>query len=207
MNYFQTKNHRFAIQFISILITCVFFTISAHAQISPNYGKPSPIETDMRFRDWALERMKQRKASTPVEQKLAYDQLKKDFAELQELNNDIIKAKSAGETTDFGLIAKKAGEIHKIANRLNSTLLLPEKKEETAKITNPPSNPNVNLTAVLTILDNVIFKFVKNPMFKNVEVIDVNDSKGAKEDIDRILLLSERAQKKAESMNKTSAKQ
>lgn len=195
---------RRSVIYSTILAFGVVFLVSAtssQAQISPNYGRPSPLERDMRFRDWSLERLKKQRAMTPAEQKIAYELVQKDFVDLQVLNNDLIKARAGGEILDYVLISQKTLEIHKIAARLQSNLKFPEEKETEAKQASSGSS-DVNLSAVLMILDTVIYKFVKNPMFKNVDVIDVKDAVTAKDDLGRIIFLSERARKKSESLKK-----
>ena len=203
--YFQANNYRIVACAILTFFSFSIFGVVAKSQILPNYGHPSPVEIDMRYRDWALDRMKRRKELTPVEQKFEYEQLNKDFKQLQVLNNDLIKLRTAGNNPDYNAIAQKALEINKISARLISRLKLPAEEEAAKKNTNP-SNSDVNLTAVLNILDTVIYKFVKNPIFNDVEIIEVKDATIAKTDLDRILLLSERAKKKAESLSKGSAK-
>lgn len=210
----MTKNKKKCVQpmirilSFPVVFTCftfLVFTTSGHAQLLPNYGVSAPLEQDMRFREWSLERLKKQKALVPEDQKLAFMQLNKDFTDLQLLNNDLIKARTTGGDLDYSLISQKTRQIYKTATRLSTNLKLP-KPENIQQKPDLSANPAVNLTAVLFILDTVIFKFVKNPIFKNIEIIDVNDALMAKEDLDRIVFLSERARKKSESLSKDTTK-
>ena len=97
MIYFKLTKNLF--NFLLIIFSLLIFVIATKAQITP-------IEKDVRFNEWSFEKLKRQKPLNPTEEKLQYNQLNKDFIQLQILNNDLIKTRTSGENMDYNLIAQ-----------------------------------------------------------------------------------------------------
>jgi hypothetical protein len=134
-------------------------------------------------------------ARTPEEQKLAWSQIREDFKRIQVIDNDIAKHRASSEILDTKLVEKAATEIHKCAARLQVNLIFPK---ETAAPGEKSQN-EYQISTLLSGLSGLIKRFVNNPVFGEVEVLDVQAAAAAKRDLERIIELSEQIKKKAQN--------
>jgi hypothetical protein len=130
-------------------------------------------------------------------------QIKKDYEGMQMANNELLAMLQAG-AFDYSLIADASSKIKKRAGRLRFGLKLPEagKEEKRAKEEQNEMDRN-SLKASLLSLDALILRFVSNPIFKATEqIVDVENSAKARDDLDDIIELSSRIRKSAERLSK-----
>lgn len=175
---------------------------TARGQISPTYGRrPNPMERDARYRDWVLDSLKKSKGAKLSEEDLkrAYEQVRKDFERIQILNNDILRATSSGSAPDYKRIASAITEISKCASRLDASLALPQPPEEQLRTAN---HDDLSVEVLLSALDGLIVRFVRNPTFKEVAVVDSTAAPHAKRDLLLIIRLSEHLARRTKSQGK-----
>ena len=178
------------------LVLCVLTAVlalaqAARGQLAPTYSRrPNPIERDTRYRDWVLDSLKKTKGAKPSEEDLqrAYEQVRKDFERIQVLNNDILRATSAGREPDYKLIASATAEIKQCARRLDASLALPLPPEEELRTSD---HNDVSVDVLLSVLDGLIVRFIKNPTFKEAAVVDSAAAPRARRDLLLIIRLSE----------------
>ncbi len=164
---------------------------------------PSARERDLMYRELGLRNLERVDRRSPEERRLAMTKIKEDFKQIQVLNNDVMRSLSSGQTPDYKLIVKATDEIKKCALRLKTNLYLPESEKE-AKLTKPQDEKHQpQLAPALSSIDSLIASFVANPIFKSSGVIDVQFSAQARRDLDRIITLSERAQRIARQQRQT----
>jgi hypothetical protein len=154
-----------------------------------------PVTRDMRYREWSIKTLEKNGGRTPEELKLAWSQIREDFKRIQVIDNDLTKHRSSNETLDTRLVERSAAEIHKCAARLHVNLVFPN--ETTAP--GEKSQNDYQLNTLLSGLSGLIKRFVNNPVFGDVEVLDVQAATAAKRDLERIIELSEQIKKKAQS--------
>ena len=165
--------------------------LNAHAQLAPTYGRrPNPIERDTRYRDWVLDSLKKTKGAKPPEEDVqrAYEQVRKDFERIQVLNNDILRAASARREPDYKLFTSATAEISRCVRRLDSNLALPQPTEEELRTRN---HDDMSVGVLLSALDGLIVRFVRNPTSKEAAVVDSPAAPHAKRDLILIIRLSE----------------
>ncbi|HEX7312302.1 MAG TPA: hypothetical protein VF297_00025 [Pyrinomonadaceae bacterium] len=133
----------------------------------------------------------------------AAEQLKQDFKRIQILRNNLARHLTSDDPLDYKVIADTAGELNKRANRLG-TLLMPQTSgEHDAKPHSQIELDGALMQSALVTLCRRIDSFTGNPIFKVLDVVDVEQASKAGEDLRGIIRLSARVKEGAERMNKT----
>ena len=150
---------------------------------------------------WA-ERRRERKKADP---KLAVEQLQEDFTHLQMVNKDLVLTTSKSPELDLKFVAKSAAEMNKRAERLMSNLALPE----------PPGGARPKPEAMsdsrqvkksITALGWLVYRFAKNPTFREAEVLDTQSAAKARRELEEIIALSAELKRSSELLAKTARK-
>ena len=199
------------------IIACVFFFASIGVAAQGRIDRPpTPAE---RMRERQLRRETQMETNTMIEalrkdsrqltkeerSPLAYVQLQKDFEHLQTVHNQMMVMTFANKVLDYKLISEASTEIRKRAVRLKSNLPLPEPEEDKQKEESLKGWDELDQGQVkpaLLALDDLIMRFVKNPVFQKPEVIDLRQSSQATRDLDAIIKLSGKIKKSADKLTK-----
>lgn len=146
----------------------------------------------------------------PVEddrQRLAYLQIKQDFEHLQIVNNQMMLMTLVNDVFDYKNISEASAEIRKRALRLNSNLPLPELEKDEQKeqaFESAKELDRAQMKKVLQALDELVMRFVTNPVFQQPEIVDVPQSSMAQRDLKAIIKLSEKIKKQADKLMKAS---
>ena len=150
---------------------------------------------------WA-ERRRERKKADP---KLAVAQLQEDFTRLQIVNKELVLTTAKRPDLDLKFVAKSASEMNKRAERLMSNLALPA----------PPGPARVKPEAMsdagqvkksITALGWLVYRFAKNPIFQEAEVIDTQSATKARRELEEIIALSAELKRSSELLDKTARK-
>jgi hypothetical protein len=134
--------------------------------------------------------------------KLALEELQEDFTGLQLLNKDLVLTTVKSIELDLKFITRSAGEINRRAARLMSNLALPEPANGGSRTPLPPITDEKQTRAAITSLGSLIYFFTKNPIFKEVKVIEPQSAAKARGDLERIAELSLHLKKSAEQLRK-----
>lgn len=131
-------------------------------------------------------------------------ELKQDFENLQTIHNQMMGMTFSNNVLDYKLISEASMEIRKRAVRLKSSLLLAEaEKAETGQsLKGWEEIDRGQLKPALLFLDDLIMRFVTNPIFQKPEVVDLQQSSRAKRDLEAIIKLSGKIRKSAEKLAK-----
>jgi hypothetical protein len=151
----------------------------------------------------ALEEDLRRPAERAEEERLALAQIKEDYVRLQVVNKDLSKAASQPEALDLKAIAKLTLEMKKRAERLLENLALPELQEEPGRSKANDIEREEQLKASLLALGQLVERFVRNPIFREVNVIDAQASARARRDLQSIIMISDRLKKESEKLDKS----
>ena len=127
--------------------------------------------------------------------------LKEDFRQLQIVNNELMKRIFLPRSNSGGTITPKEiraslSEIQSRARRLKVNFRLPD-AQAAAK-----ENSVVTLSSGLLRLDEKVMRFVDNPIFQQLRVVDARLSVQAAEDLEAILRLSDSLRKLAKDDRK-----
>ena len=138
------------------------------------------------------------------ELRLALAQIREDYERIQLVNNDLAKATSDPAQLDLRLAAESASEIRKRAERLLSNLSLPEMPADLERV-KMPAEGEEHLRPSLVMLRRLVERFVRSPLFREVNVIDAQISTRARRDLEGIVELSGRLKKDCEKYDRGSS--
>lgn len=187
---------KFTVRLKTAVSACLFLVscatvLVAQETATPRGVRPPLPNTPDAERGW--ERTTDRKqkkwgARAPSGRPVLGD-IRKDFAEIQSLNNQLIFATAAPNLLNYKYISDSVGRMKTLAVRLNSNLGLgrSQVEVETPEIEYSDSV----LRASLISLHRFVAKFVDNPIFKERGVFDITENRKAKQDVDGIISLSD----------------
>jgi hypothetical protein len=151
----------------------------------------------------ALEEDLRRPEARAEEERLALAEIKEDYVRLQVVNQDLSKAASQPEALDLKAVAKSTSEMKKRAERLLENLALPELQEEPGRSKANDIEREEQLKASLLALGQLVERFVRNPIFREVNVIDAQASARARRDLQSIIAISDRLKKESEKLDRS----
>ncbi|HEX8502031.1 MAG TPA: hypothetical protein VF659_15715 [Pyrinomonadaceae bacterium] len=178
---------------------------SAHGQQPP--GR-STLERLLRERqktiyNRAMEDELRKPAGHEEELRLALDQIKEDYEHIQLVNNELAKATSDPAALDLRLAGESASEIRKRAERLLTNLALPDVPADMERV-KMPSEGEGQLRPSLVMLRRLVERFVRSPLFRDVNVIDAQVSTRTRRDLEGIVELSGRLKRDCEKYHRGS---
>jgi hypothetical protein len=147
-----------------------------------------------------------RGARRKVDPKLALEQLQEDFTRIQIVNKDLVLRTDKTDKPDPRFVEKSATEINKRAARLMSNLALPEPESDTPPVKTDVISDRTQLKQSITALGWLIYRFTKNPMFKEAKVIEASAAERARRDLVEIIARSNQLAQASEKLAKTTAK-
>lgn len=125
-----------------------------------------------------------------------FPQIKEDFEGIQIFQTTIVTAYTTGKTIDYLLIGVSAEGMNKKAKRLDSNLFAAnfDKEGDKAKANKDPQMIEKNRTVreLIIDLDKTIGDFVSSPIFVNIAVIEPEVAMKTREDLFKIVQLSEK---------------
>lgn len=122
---------------------------------------------------------------------LALAEIAQDFERIQVVNNWLLSTTIPAPVLDHESITKSLGSIRTSANRLKANLALGDVPQEKTKSKRRNANDADSVKANLLSLDRYITSFVGNQIFKNPDVVNVGLANKARQDLARIIELSE----------------
>jgi hypothetical protein len=166
------------------------------------------MQRDLQRHDLILRALEE-EVSRPVtrqQPQLAFAQISEDFMRIQVLNNSLALMVSRGGPLDLKLVIKSAAEIRKRAARLKDNLALPAPEKDSRNSKTEIGEEPEQLKASLSALDELVLRFVGNPGFQSVNVVDAQLSVQARRDLEGIIALSDQVRKSSEKLNKVARK-
>ena len=170
---------------------------------------PTERERQLRDRELALRNLERDRNRTTTDQRLRlpYEQMNEDFKRIQIVNNEMMSAAHGSAALDYRSVSEATGEIKRRASRLKSNLVLPDVDKDEKRQKGRDATGAAQLKSALAALDNLIMRFVTNPVFKKAGVVDGQLSTKARRDLEDIIELSDRIKKNAEKLGKSLDKQ
>ena len=131
-------------------------------------------------------------------------QIRKDFKELQELNNKMKAHTWERESLEYSFLSDMISHIKEKADRLKMNMHLPEPaKIEKAPSLRAISGPGEFRTALL-VLDKTIMRFVNNPLFQTMNTLEIDLAVKARQDLESIIVMTTDLKKTASRLSKLS---
>lgn len=185
-----------------LFLAAVFaLPVGLAAQITP--PPPVPVtETEIRddsikMRSAQLERIK-RDAKKPLlresakEREIRFGRVKKDFENIQKLQDKIIRTYTTGKQINYAKIGRLAADMNKDALRLHKNLFgaAAAADKKTKEKERRSAGRQEGVRSLIIDLDKAIGKFVGSPIFNNLKVVDLEESKKARLKLIRVIDLS-----------------
>jgi hypothetical protein len=194
-------------------LTASFLILSATATTAQNTGTPGGIfsgnpkdrAVEEKLRSDEIERVK-RDAEKPEKKnktEATFPQIKEDFERIQIINIKELQTQESGATPDYARISSAASEIKKRAARLKGNLFS-SNSEQQMEETKKEAEEAQDLKSLLAELDGAISGFVRNPMFRNLRVVNAQNSAKARRELERIIKLSARVRQEADKKKRGS---
>jgi len=190
-----------AAAFVLILLT----PYASHAQTLQTAREREAKRQEAIQRQWALrnlDKIKNELPENPNDTRPTYAEVARDFEQLQLVNNSLSGAAQGGAALDFDVIKKHSGEVRKRAARLRSCLALPEVKEQEAQLKVLEAQTPEAMKSAVASLNALVYAFAWNPVFHQMNVVDLEHSTKAARDLVGIIVLSERINKSAGELSK-----
>ena len=196
------------------LVACASYA-AAQSPAPPGAGDKNLGDRNIKDRSMELERVK-READKPARKNDAadtarFEEIKDDFENIQRLQDEVLKAYTTSKEVPVKTIADDAAEINKRATRLESNLFPapPEEKKSSKKSKDVPKEEPAplgplpqDLKSLIVEQDNILARFVTNPMFTNPTVANINDQLVARTDLQKVIRLSAALKAEAEKQIK-----
>jgi hypothetical protein len=134
------------------------------------------------------------------------ERCKEDFRRLQLTNNEMMRtifSDKLSDSIDYQHVSKATTEIKKRASRLKSELHLPEPERAEERPEIKGISNDAQLKASLLALDKLIIGFVTNPIFRSLGTLDTRQGIKVRQDLVRIIELSQSIKLSAEKMEKS----
>ena len=193
-------------------LTIVPVVMAQFGQSSPNTPRTTDSdrhrvesERDLENRIFNL-RMLSEQARQPgpkrpsVKQALA--QMQKDFTQIQILNRNLGRAAIGSNSLDLRFVATTVAEMKERAERLNTNLALPEPETTNDRPGPDPLARQEQVKPSILKLVKVVFSFVDNPFFKEINVVDTQLTTKARRDLEEIIERSEQLKRDCERFDK-----
>jgi hypothetical protein len=171
-------------------------------------GVPPPRRNTPDYPERNLERESARRVGrvniAAPDRRLILAQIKKDFLQIQVVNDELGQQLTADGALDYKHISDAAGKIKTLAGRLDSNLVLG--KSEGKEPRPEYEFSEAGLRSSLLSLHDLVVRFVENPIFKESGVFDIQETKKAKEDVDSIIALGNQTKRIAKKLRKETSK-
>ena len=170
----------------------------------PEEMRPDSLET-RRFKMMEMERQVKEPISEE-EQKLALTQIAQDYREIQIINNKMMATSMPAAEPNFVTIGRSLEDIRKRTIRLKNNLRLADPQENPGSSKYKPAQNTKEFKTRLLALDESIMRLVKNPIFKQPDVVNLDESAKARRELEFIIVTSQLIRNDADRLLKSEGK-
>jgi hypothetical protein len=133
----------------------------------------------------------------------ALDKVKEDFRRIQVVRNELVRALKAEKPFDYNVVTEEVSEINLRAERLK-IYLVPVNPADKPTQKDPVEMKESEVKGGLIKLCNLVYAFIENPTFKDLEVTDPAQSAKATSDLLSIIDLSANIRYSTQKLGKAS---
>lgn len=179
---------------LSAIFLLCFPVVAAFAQSNPEQAVINARDQffEIKKRSIEIERIKRDASKKPasVDSSPNFPKIKDDFEQIQKLNDKIFQLIEVKALINHAAVLELVSEINERATRLRSNLFSDESEEKKEK--NKPQNTNgtEELKKLLNSLDKAINRFVHNPIFQNLKLVNLEESNKAQNDLESVIKIS-----------------
>ncbi len=128
-------------------------------------------------------------------------QTEEDFNRILTLHNEIARVLASKNDLDYRFVSDATAEIKKRASRVQSSLSLRLRPEETVDLEKSSAPKDQPMKDELIMLCNQIRSFVTNPSIENPNTINAEQMTQARKDLETVIQISGRIKKDADKLN------
>jgi len=179
--------------------------LSVSAQLPPPGASDNgPMDRNIKNRSNELERVKREskksgkknQASGPTDEAARFEEIKKDFEQIQLSQDEVIKAYTTDKEIDYGKIARSAEQFNASATRLKGNLF-PAVEGNEPKDEKKDADLSVEVKTLIVEIDNALAAFVGNALFTSPQTAKAEDRTRAQNDLEKLIRLSAALKKEA----------
>ena len=181
--------------------------VSGQSPAPPGAGDKNLGDRNIKERSVELERVsrdaKKATPASPEDRERQFREIKEDFERIQHSQSEIVAGYTKAKTVDYEKISENAEKIHVGGKRLMVNLFPPvEQKKGDRKVEKLAEPMPTEIKTLIVDLDNAIGAFTANPMFTNPQVVNVEDNKKAKAELEKIIGVSSALKKESDKLKK-----
>ena len=209
-NKLQVLRSRISTDFRFLLLT--FVTILTLANLSKgqsstaSFPGPSIREGNRSMDDYdrTINRMKNDAKATNERRRNLFPQIDEDFRRIQVIHNELARMIQPDKVLNYARLAELTDDMKKRSSRLRENLALPEPEETQSQHTHNEPVAESDVEEHIFVLHDVVVRFVANPIFKNLGVVDAKVIESASKDLHDINRISEEIKREAKILSKSS---
>jgi len=194
-----------------VVILVLWLSFLGSAEISKsqtgtsNYPGPAAREGNRTMDDYdrAINRMKNDAKAVNERRRNLFPQINEDFQQIQMIHNEIVRLLKPDKTLNYERLSDLSNDLKKRSLRLRENLALPEPDQAVSTPTRDESIDDALIRKSIAELHELVASFVANPIFKNLSVVDAKVIDSARQNLDKIILMSEQIKRDAKSISKS----
>jgi len=189
----------------STVLFCVLLTVFAAAVVARSqtrYPGPEARENNrsMDEYDRTLNRMKNDAKAASERRRSLFPQINEDFQRIQVIHNEIVRMLQPDKGLNYDRLADLTGDMKKRGARLRENLSLPEPDKTESDHVESQAIDEAHIKTTIADLHDAVARFVANPIFKNLGVVDAKVIDAATKDLDNMIDLSDEIKKEAKTL-------
>jgi len=189
----------------STVLFCVLLTVFAAAVVARSqtrYPGPEARENNrsMDEYDRTLNRMKNDAKAASERRRSLFPQINEDFQRIQVIHNEIVRMLQPDKGLNYDRLAELTGDMKKRGARLRENLSLPEPDKTESDHVESQAIDEAHIKTTIADLHDAVARFVANPIFKNLGVVDAKVIDAATKDLDNMIDLSDEIKKEAKTL-------
>ena len=189
----------------STVLFCVLLTVfvaGVVARSQTRYPGPEARENNrsMDEYDSTLNRMKNDAKAATERRRNLFPQINEDFQRIQVIHNEIVRMLQPDKGLNYDRLADLTGDMKKRGARLRENLALPEPDKNAPGHAQSEAIDEAHIKKTIGDLHDVVVRFVANPIFKNIGVVDPKTIDSATKDLYNMIDLSDEIKREAKTL-------
>ncbi len=182
----------------STVLFCVLLSVFAVARSQTRENNRTLDEYDR-----TLNLMKNDAKAARERRRNLFPQINDDFQRIQIIHNEMVRMLQPDKSLNYDRLADLTDDMKKRGTRLRENLALPEPEKTEAERTHSEPVDEIHLKRTIADLHDVVVRFVANPIFKNLGVVDTKEVDSATKDLHNIINLSDEIKRDAKTLGKS----
>jgi hypothetical protein len=194
-------------QLAILLLTLLSFAVIGRSQTA---NPPGAVVREghraMDDYDRDINRMKNDARANNEHRRSLFPQINEDFQRIQVIHNEMVRMLQSDKGLSYDRLTQLTSDMKKRSARLRENLALPEgESQSTPQPAHSEAIDDAHLKSKIVQLHDVVVSFVASPLFKNLGVVEAKTIDQTRQDLDKIIDISDEIKKEARLLNKKGA--